>query len=141
MSTIATRIALAAGLAFLAVAPAALAETVPPDRADRLGGVNEYQATSPFVVPDHQDGWGGANQTSHISEVVPPDRADALGSANEHTQQYVPTTLAAPTVIVRSAGGFDWTAALAGALAAMGICALALGVFYGASSRRAPRAA
>src|SRR5207244_11575052 len=58
---------LTALLASLALAPQALASTtVPPDRADGLGG---------------------ANATSHIAPVLPPDRADGLGgaSAAQHT--------------------------------------------------------
>ena len=69
-----------------------------PDRVDGLGGAATIQATSPAV----------------------PDRVDGLGSSRF-------TPVVAPTVIVRGApSGFDWTAAILGAIAGLGVALVAM---------------
>ena len=110
-----TGVALIATIAGLALAPAAHAGTiVAPDRADGLGGANYTPHRLAVTPPDRADRLGGAVSGSTIV-ALPPDRQDGLGSARF-------TQSAVPTVIVRSANsGFDWTSALIGAVAGLGI--------------------
>jgi hypothetical protein len=104
------------GLATLAIAPAALADTgnAVPDRADGLGGANPTTHTLNTIADrDHP-------YTVDATFQAPPDRVDALGSAR------VPS-VSVPTVIIRSTGsGFDWTAAVIGAVAGIGFALVAL---------------
>lgn len=104
------------GLAALAIAPAALADTrnAVPDRADGLGGANPTQHTVKTTPDrDHPYSVGTTFQGA-------PDRVDGLGSAR------VPG-VSAPTVIIRSNdAGFDWTSAVIGAVAGMGLALIAL---------------
>ena len=73
--------------------------------------------------------------------MLPPDRVDGLGSAAaaSHTLVQLParpggrprqqrfTPVVAPTVIVRGApSGFDWTAAIIGAVAGLGVALVAM---------------
>jgi hypothetical protein len=84
-------------------------KVLPPDRVDRLGAVAGDRSTP---------------------AVLPPDRVDGLGSAR------LPAN-AAPTVIFRSSGsGFDWTAAVIGAVAGIGFAAIALAAALLARGRR-----
>jgi hypothetical protein len=114
-------------LASLALAPQALASTVtPPDRADGLGGANQTSRIAPVLPPDRADRLGGAatvnphgTQARYNAQRV-PDRIDGIGSSRF-------TPVAAPTVIVRSApSGFDWTAAVIGAVAGLGVALVAM---------------
>ena len=108
-------------LASLALAPQALASTVtPPDRADGLGGANQTSHIAPVLPPDRVDALGSAAAASHTLVQLPPDRVDGLGSSRF-------TPVVAPTVIVRSASsGFDWTAAIIGAVAGLGVALVAM---------------
>jgi len=117
----------AAGLATLAIAPAAQAETtVPPDRADGMGGVNATVHTPEVLAPDRADRLGSDRDHPYSATVVPPDRADGLGS-ERLPSAYVTPPATAPTVIIRSTGaGFDWTAAVIGAVAGIGFAVIAL---------------
>jgi hypothetical protein len=116
----------AAGLATLAIAPAAQAETVPPDRADGMGSVNATVHTPEVVAPDRADRLGSEHEHPYSSTVMPPDRADGLGSERLQSA-YVTPPAPAPTVIIRSTGaGFDWTAAVIGAVAGIGFAVIAL---------------
>jgi hypothetical protein len=131
---------LATALASLALAPQALASTTtPPDRTDGLGGANQTSHIVGVLPPDRVDGLGGA---ATIQATVPavPDRVDGLGGAAtiQVTSPAVPdrvdglgssrfTPVVAPTVIVRGApSGFDWTAAILGAIAGLGIALVAM---------------
>jgi hypothetical protein len=106
---------LAALLASLAFAPAALASTVtPPDRTDGLGGANQTSHIVAVLPPDRVDALGGSSAVIHTTFTPPPDRVDGFGGSN-----YTP--IAAPAVIVRTSAGFDWTAAVLGAIAGLGI--------------------
>ena len=114
-------------LASLALAPQALASTVtPPDRADGLGGANQTSHIAPVLPPDRADRLGGAapvdqhgTQTGLTAQRV-PDRIDGIG-----TDRFTPVV--APTVIVRSSSsGFDWTAAIIGAVGGLGVALVAM---------------
>ena len=113
--------ALAALMLSLAIAPAALAGTLPPDRSDALGGSHQTSHVSTVTPPDRADGLGGAAVASHTAVQGAPDRIDGLGGSNF-------TPVATPTVIIRSspAVGFDWTAAVLGAVAGLGIALVAM---------------
>jgi hypothetical protein len=106
--------------AFLALAPAALASApVPPDRADGLGGANPTSHIASVVPPDRADHLGGAIQGPSVV-TLSPDRQDGLGSARFVQPQPA-------TVILRSTStGFDWTSALIGAVAGLGISLAAM---------------
>jgi hypothetical protein len=108
-------------LASLALASQALASTVtPPDRADGLGGANQTSHIATVLPPDRADALGSASAASHTLVQLPPDRLDGLGS-----DRFTPVV--APTVIVRSASsGFDWPAAIIGAVAGLGIALVAM---------------
>ncbi len=112
---------LAVLLASLALAPAALASTVtPPDRADGLGGATQASHVVAVAPPDRADALGGASFTLRRTVQAPPDRVDGLGSSRF-------TPVAAPTVILRSApSGFDWTSAVIGAVAGLGLALVAM---------------
>jgi hypothetical protein len=114
-------------LASLALAPQALASTLtPPDRADGLGGANQTSHIAPVLPPDRADGLGGAATANlhgtqvRVNAQRVPDRIDGIG-----TDRFTPAV--APTVIVRSASsGFDWTAAIIGAVAGLGVALVAM---------------
>jgi hypothetical protein len=121
----------AAGLATLAIAPAA--QAVAPDRADGLGGANATVHSTSVLPPDRVDRLGVTRDHPYSGQStvqLSPDRVDGLGTAR------LPTT-AAPTVIIRSSGsGFDWAAAAIGAVAAMGFALIALAATLLFRSRR-----
>jgi hypothetical protein len=108
-------------LASLALAPQALASTAtPPDRSDGLGGANQTSHVAGVLPPDRADALGSADSASHSVFQAPPDRVDGIGSSRF-------TPVVAPTVIVRSAtSGFDWTAAVIGAIAGLGVALVAM---------------
>jgi hypothetical protein len=110
---------LAALLTTLVIAPAAHAgPALSPDRADALGGANQTSHVVAVTPPDRADGLGGASFT--LRRTAPPDRVDGLGSSRF-------TRVAAPTVILRSASsGFDWTSAVIGAVAGLGLALVAM---------------
>jgi hypothetical protein len=111
----------AALLATLAIAPAAHAGTItPPDRADGLGSSHAATHVVAVTPPDRTDALGGAAIASHTVVVTPPDRADGLGGS-----RFAP--IVSPTVIVRSVpAGFDWTSAVIGAVAGLGLALVAM---------------
>ncbi len=113
--------ALATLMLSLAITPTALAGTLPPDRSDALGGSRQASHVSTVTPPDRADGLGGAAIASHSAVQTPPDRIDGFGGSNF-------TPVATPTVIVRSAPGvgFDWTAAVLGAVAGLGVALVAM---------------
>jgi hypothetical protein len=115
----------AALLATLAFAPAAHAGAItPPDRADGLGSSHATSHVATVTPPDRTDALGGAAIASHSAILAPPDRADGLGSSRF-------TPVAAPTVIVRSASaGFDWTSAVIGAVAGLGLALVAMAALF-----------
>jgi hypothetical protein len=112
---------LATVLASLALAPQALASTAtPPDRSDGLGGANQASHVTSVLPPDRVDALGSAASASHSVFQAPPDRVDGIGSGRF-------TPVVAPTVIVRGApSGFDWTAAVIGAVAGLGVALVAM---------------
>jgi len=112
---------LATVLASLALAPQALASTAtPPDRSDGLGGANQTSHITAVLPPDRVDALGSSASTSHSVFQAPPDRIDGVGSSRF-------TPVVAPTVIVRSVpSGFDWTAAVIGAIAGLGVALVAM---------------
>jgi hypothetical protein len=112
--------------AALLVAPAgALADTTvvrPDDRADRFG-------TAPSTVmhaDDRADRFGTSPVVIH-----PDDRADRFGTAtgSAGATNLGSSVPAEPAVIVRiTDGGFDWTSALIGSVATVGLSALLAGL-------------
>jgi hypothetical protein len=119
-------IVVAALLAALATAPAAFAKTTTavPDRADGLGGSHSTSHIAAVTPPDRADALGGAATASHTAVVTPPDRVDGIGSS-----RFIP--VAAPTVIVRSSStGFDWTSAVIGAVAGLGLALVAMAALF-----------
>jgi hypothetical protein len=116
----------AALLVTLVVAPAAHAGTIapPPDRADGLGSSHAGSHVATVAPPDRTDALGGATIASHMVVVTPPDRADGVGSS-----RFIP--IAAPTVIVRNdSAGFDWTSAVIGVVAGLGLALVAMAALF-----------
>jgi hypothetical protein len=115
----------AALLATLAIAPVAHAgTTTPPDRADGLGSSHATSHVATVTPPDRTDALGGATIATHTAVLAPPDRVDGLGGSRF-------TPVVAPTVIVRSAAaGFDWTAAVIGAVAGLGLSLVAMAALF-----------
>jgi hypothetical protein len=131
--------------ASLTIVPAAMASVMaPPDRVDGLGGANPT-SHSVTVMPQS----AAAARAFHAHQLAvaplgpqrsatvrtdftpPPDRVDGLGSSRF-------TTATAPVPASTSANtssSFDWTAALIGALAGLGIGLLAM-VAWVTHSRR-----
>jgi hypothetical protein len=88
--------------------------------------VSHIAAVTP---PDRADGLGGANPVQHRPVQAPPDRVDGLGSS-----RFTRTT--APTVILRtSTPGFDWTAAIIGAVAGLGLALVVMAALLTRSRR------
>jgi len=107
--------ALIVTVACLALAPAAFAFGVhPPDRQDKMGGPNPRPHIT--VVADRGGATGSGPQIDTGITVLPPDRVDHLGS-NLYTYPQPATVILRPS----SASGFDWTSALIGAMAGVGI--------------------
>jgi hypothetical protein len=126
----------AAGLAALAIAPTAQAGDMAPDRADGLGGANATVHTPQVLPPDRVDQVGVTREHPYTIAVSPPDRVDGLGSDRLPTTA-APIVAPAPTVIIRSTGsGFDWTAAVIGAVGGIGFAAIALAAALLFRSRR-----
>ncbi|MFL6042980.1 MAG: hypothetical protein ACJ740_16460 [Gaiellales bacterium] len=124
------RAALLAAAMICVAATSAVAATTPPDRADGLNGAHPALHASTVGVPDRTDRIGTATATV-VPAVGAPDRADGLGSARF-------PTATAPTVIIRTPApdaGFDWLDAGIGAMATLGVAALAA-AGVGVRSRR-----
>jgi hypothetical protein len=130
--------------ASLTIAPSAMASVIaPPDRADGLGGVNPtlhsvtqmpQTAAAARAFHAHQLGAASVGRKGSVTTPTvftrPPDRVDGLGSSSF-------TTVSAPVVaaVNRSNSSFDWTAAVLGAVAGLGIALLAMAA-WGTRSRR-----
>jgi hypothetical protein len=130
--------------ASLTVAPSAMASVItPPDRADGLGGANPT-AHSVTVMPQsaaaaralhaHQLAaarLGQQGPATRTGFTRPPDRVDGLGSSRF-------TTVSKPVLASaasNNSSSFDWTAAVLGALAGLGIALVAMAAWATRSRR------
>jgi hypothetical protein len=132
--------------ASLTVAPSAMASVMtPPDRADGLGGANPtiHSVTAMPQTPAaarafhaHQLAAGRLGQQPQVTVrsgvTQPPDRVDGLGSSRFTT---VTKPVLASAASNHASSSFDWTAAVLGGLAGLGIALVAMAAWVTHSRR------